>query len=108
MALRMKKCIREGDTLLRVGGDEFVLIALKVGSDADAHALAERLLEAARAPLRIREKTLSPTLSVGIAIYPRDGRTLPALLNASDAALYQSKGTGRNRACTVATSLVHQ
>lgn len=103
MALRMQNCVREGDTLLRVGGDEFVLVALKVTSDADAQALAERLLEAARAPLRLREKNLSPGLSVGIAIYPRDGRTLPALLNASDAALYRAKGAGRNRACTVTT-----
>ena len=103
MALRMKNCIREGDTLLRIGGDEFVLVALKVTSDADAQALAERLLVAVRAPLRIREKSLSPSLSVGIAVYPRHGTTLPALLHASDDALYSAKNSGRNRACKAET-----
>lgn len=103
MALRMKNCIREGDTLLRLGGDEFVLVALKVTSDADAQALAERLLGAVKAPLRIREKNVIPSLSVGIAIYPRHGRTLPGLLHASDDALYAAKNSGRSRACIAET-----
>jgi diguanylate cyclase (GGDEF)-like protein/PAS domain S-box-containing protein len=108
MALRMKNCIREGDTLLRIGGDEFVLVALKVTSDADAQALAERLLLAVRAPLRIREKNLTPSLSVGIAVYPRHGTTLPALLHASDDALYSAKNSGRNRKCIATPAPVSQ
>lgn len=106
MALRMKNCIREGDTLLRIGGDEFVLVAFKVTSDADAQALAEGLLVEVRAPLRICDKNLSPSLSLGIAVYPRHGTSLPALLHASDDALYIAKNSGRNRACIAAMESV--
>jgi diguanylate cyclase (GGDEF)-like protein/PAS domain S-box-containing protein len=108
MAVRMKNCIREGDTLLRLSGDEFVLVALKASSESDALALAERLLEAVRAPMRIGETKLSPSLSIGVALYPRHGKTLPALLHASDAALYSAKNAGRNRACIATTGLDSQ
>jgi diguanylate cyclase (GGDEF)-like protein/PAS domain S-box-containing protein len=105
MAHRMKNCIREGDTLLRLSGDEFVLVALKISSDSDAQVLAGRLLEAVRAPLRMGAAILSPGISIGVAFYPRHGKTLPALLHASDTALYAAKNAGRNRACIAITVL---
>jgi diguanylate cyclase (GGDEF)-like protein/PAS domain S-box-containing protein len=104
IALRMKNCVREGDTLLRLSGDEFVLVALKVSSDSESQVLAERLLDAVRAPLRMCETKLFPSLSIGIALYPRHGKTLPALLHASDAALYAAKEAGRNMVCMATTT----
>lgn len=94
---RMKKSCRESDTLTRLGGDEFLLLAPEVESVTQAETIASHILEKAREPFQLEELSLTTSLSIGIALYPQDGTTVEALIASSDRALYASKGLGKNR-----------
>jgi diguanylate cyclase (GGDEF)-like protein/PAS domain S-box-containing protein len=94
---RMRKSCRESDTLTRLGGDEFLLLAPEVDSTAQAETIASHILEKAREPFQLGELRLSTSVSIGIALYPRDGMTVEALTASSDRALYSAKALGRNR-----------
>jgi diguanylate cyclase (GGDEF)-like protein len=96
-AQRMRDCLRDADTLARIGGDEFAVVQTDIGRTADAAALAERLCEALRPPLLIAGKSLRPSGSIGIALVPDDGIDAAALLRHADLALYRSKSDGRDR-----------
>ncbi|TSE11632.1 GGDEF domain-containing protein [Mesorhizobium intechi] len=97
MAERIKGVTREHDSLLRIGGDEFVMIAGNVTSAVDAQNVADRVLAAVREPLRIGDVVISTTLSIGAAIYPLNGVAPTSLLHSSDRALYAAKNAGRDR-----------
>lgn len=94
MAGRIKSCLRDYDTVARVGGDEFLVLA--VGLNDGVEVLAERLLAAARQPYRVGEDVLMPSLSIGVAEFPRHGATPESLILAADQALYRAKKAGRN------------
>ena len=96
IASRIGSCVREYDTVARFGGDEFFLLIRGVELDCGIEVLARRILDAAARPLRIGEEVLTPTLSVGVAEYPRHGEDKDALMLASDHALYAAKRAGRN------------
>jgi diguanylate cyclase (GGDEF)-like protein/PAS domain S-box-containing protein len=93
---RMNSCVRGYDTLARVGGDEFVLVAPGIDSEVEILDLAERILEAVDRPHAIGDAVVTPTMSIGIAKFPTDGTTKEAWLAASDRALYDAKRAGRN------------
>ncbi|WP_374562250.1 diguanylate cyclase domain-containing protein [Ideonella sp.] len=93
---RLKTCVREYDTLSRVGGDEFVLLTADVQSAEEVDALATRLLESAARPYAIGDVVAKPGLSIGVAWFPEHGADREALMQASDRALYEAKGAGRN------------
>jgi diguanylate cyclase (GGDEF)-like protein len=96
-AKRMKASIRHTDFIARLGGDEFVVVARRISREADAEALARKLLAAISEPLEITgPKRIQFTISVGIAIYPRDAKDADALLQQADLAMYQVKRRGRN------------
>ncbi len=97
MAARMKSSLRESDTITRLGGDEFLLLAPEIESITQAQGIASHILEIVRDPFELGELTLLTTFSLGIAIYPRNGATPDALIAASDRALYIAKGLGKNR-----------
>lgn len=97
IAARAKNLLRESDTLTRLGGDEFLLLAPEVESDEQVETMADRILERMRLPFELGEATISPTFSLGIALYPRDGTTPEALIASSDRALYVAKKLGKNR-----------
>jgi diguanylate cyclase (GGDEF)-like protein/PAS domain S-box-containing protein len=86
--------IRQSDVACRFGGEEFVVILPKAGGD-DALNRAERLREDF-GNLRIGPEGLSATISIGLAVYPRDGASVDELLRAADQALYTAKAAGRN------------
>lgn len=96
VATRLKTCLRDTDTISRQGGDEF-LIVLSAVPDVDAvgHAV-EKILTQMMDTFSIEGNDLSTSLSIGIAIYPDDGKDYDTLLKKADTAMYQSKEAGRN------------
>ncbi len=96
LARRLGAALREGDMLARLGGDEFAVIA-RVDGAAEAEALADRLIEVARRPYLIDGHVLEVGASIGIALFPRDGRTPDTLAQSADIALYAAKEAGRGR-----------
>lgn len=95
---RLNAIVREQDTLSRLGGDEFILV-LPGTSVKGAAYLAERLLETTEEPYHIEGHELGITCSIGIAVYPKDGRDLDALSQSADVAMYRAKQNGRNTYC---------
>jgi diguanylate cyclase (GGDEF)-like protein/PAS domain S-box-containing protein len=94
---RMKGALRDGDTLARVGGDEFVAVLVDLHAPEDAEPVLERLLQAAAEPIRVGHNVLQVSASMGIALYPRDGTDTDLLLRRADQSMYQAKQAGRNR-----------
>jgi len=96
---RMKSYLRRCDTLARMGGDEFTLIATGNKEEEDApHKIAERVRELLQKPFHVDGNELYITASIGISIYPQDGRDGAELLRNADAAMYEAKRQGKNRA----------
>lgn len=97
VSARLTAVVRASDTVARVGGDEFVLIMIENGGRDDATEIASRILDSFREPLYINGNKVDISTSIGIALYPVDGDSLFELLKKSDAAMYYSKGHGRNQ-----------
>jgi diguanylate cyclase (GGDEF)-like protein len=97
IAARTKGSLRESDTLTRLGGDEFLLLAPEIESATQVETIAAHILESIGHPFQLGEVTISITFSLGIALYPRDGMTPEVLIAASDRALYLAKKLGKNR-----------
>lgn len=96
LALRLPPCIREGDTVARMGGDEFVILLTNLQHEENAARVAHKLLEIISTPYHISGRELFATASVGITLYPRDGENSSALLKNADAAMYLAKERGGN------------
>ena len=94
---RMKGALRDGDTLARVGGDEFVAVLVDLDCPEDAEPVLERLLQAAADPVTLGKAVIQVSASMGIAVYPRDGTHADLLLRRADQSMYQAKQAGRNR-----------
>ncbi len=97
IASRLKTCIRETDILFRMGGDEFTVLLENVRTPEEVAAVAARMISAIAQPAEIAHHELTPTASIGIAIYPRDDQRGERLVKAADAAMYRAKDVGRNR-----------
>lgn len=93
---RFRTLTRKGDILSRIGGDEFTLITSKLKSKEHAKLLASRLINGLHQSVSIGEGTLSNSSSLGIAIYPEDGKTAQELLRKADIAMYAAKNSGKN------------
>ncbi|MCG3201285.1 MAG: hypothetical protein NFCOHLIN_01151 [Gammaproteobacteria bacterium] len=93
---RLGAAIGEHDTVARLGGDEFLIMVPDLGATADVTRLAERILAGLAAPCEIQGHTLHVTASIGVSIYPRDGRDAETLQKHADVALYKAKEQGRN------------
>lgn len=94
---RMRDCLRESDTLARMGGDEFVVLLPHIDSQADAQLVAERIRSAIALPFTIDQHNLQISTSIGIGIYPDDASTPESLTICADDAMYRAKDAGRNR-----------
>jgi len=93
---RLRRCLREGDSIGRLGGDEF-LICLPVPADErDAASVAGKILEALRESFRVDEHELHVSVSIGISLFPTDGEDADTLMRAADIAMYHAKEKGRN------------
>ena len=95
VAQRLSGLLREQDTIARLGGDEFILVLPDTDSVGAAH-VAEKLLRAADQPFDIDAHELVITPSMGIAMYPQDGKDFDTLSRCADAAMYIAKQGGRN------------
>ncbi|MBK1681911.1 EAL domain-containing protein [Rhodocyclus tenuis] len=96
VAKRLSQCIREDDTVARLGGDEFVVVLADMARLEDIVPVAQKILRALAAPLKVGSQVLSITTSLGVAVFPRDGDTADALLQYADTAMYRAKEQGGN------------
>jgi len=95
VALRLKTCIREVDTIARIGGDEFTIIVQDINSE-NMTTLAHKIKDVMKDPFVIEEIEIYSTFSIGIANYPDDGELKDELLKHADIAMYRAKDAGRN------------
>jgi diguanylate cyclase (GGDEF)-like protein/PAS domain S-box-containing protein len=93
---RLLRHIRESDTLARWGGDEFILLLEKIRSAEEAVQVAQRILRVFAVPFTLDGHEISVTASIGISMFPQDGREVQNLLKNADAAMYCAKELGRN------------
>ena len=97
LAHRMKGALRNGDTLARIGGDEFVAVLVDLESVGDAQPVLQRLLQAAADPVDMGSNSLQVSASIGVTVYPQDGVEADLLLRHADQAMYVAKQAGKNR-----------
>lgn len=97
LAQRMRKVLRDGDTLARIGGDEFVAVLVDLECPDDCKPVLARLLQAASEPVTRGEQVLHVSASIGVTIYPQDGVDADLLLRHADQAMYLAKQAGKNR-----------
>jgi diguanylate cyclase (GGDEF)-like protein len=95
VAARLVRQLREGDTICRIGGDEFVIVLPEVKRSSDVAQVAQKVIEQLSQPVIVEERELLVTCSIGIAVYPDDGRDAATLIRNADAAMYHAKELGR-------------
>ena len=96
-AERLSAALRTGDTVARIGGDEFALILPELKGVEDAIQVAQKIVDGFRKPFLIDTHQLVVTTSIGIAVCPNDGTNEGILLKNADIAMYQAKEAGRDR-----------
>ena len=97
VAKRLQTSIRLSDTVCRQGGDEFVVLLAEIDAVSDAELAAEKMIEVMAEPSLIGTHRLHVTLSVGISLYPDDGKDAETVLSNADIAMYHAKRSGRNK-----------
>jgi len=97
LSVRMKKALREGDSLARIGGDEFVAVLADLANVEDCEPILERLLMATAKPITIGDTVLNISASIGVTLYPRDNVDADQLMRHADQAMYVAKESGKNR-----------
>jgi diguanylate cyclase (GGDEF)-like protein len=96
VGFRLQSCIRDEDTVGRIGGDEFVMLLAGTSTSEATMKLAEKIQEAVRAPLTVQARQLTISCSIGVAIYPQDGTDPISLTKSADQAMYRAKSEGRD------------
>ena len=98
VAARLTACVRASDTVARLGGDEFAVILenLRDTDDEGAQQVADKMISAMAAPMLIGSQHLNTSCSIGISLYPFDGKDSATLMKHADVAMYYAKERGRN------------
>jgi diguanylate cyclase (GGDEF)-like protein/PAS domain S-box-containing protein len=96
VATRLRAVVRDADVVIRMGGDEFVVVFRDVKAYDEVTLGAARIIETLNQPIIIDQHPLQTTGSVGVSLFPRDGASMGELLKHSDTAMYQAKDRGRN------------
>lgn len=97
IARRLKENVRADDTVSRQGGDEFVLLLVRLADPRDAARVAEKLIQSIEQPIPFEGQDLRVSASIGIALFPQDARDTQTLMKQADTALYHAKEAGRGR-----------
>ena len=95
VAERLITQLREIDTICRMGGDEFVVVLPEIKRASDAANVAAKILETVSQPFAVQDRTMHITPSIGISVFPDDGRDAATLIRNADAAMYHAKEIGR-------------
>jgi diguanylate cyclase (GGDEF)-like protein len=95
-AKRIRSCVREADTVARMGGDEFTVILSDLKSQSHVQRVVQCLLRALAAPLVLQTRSCQVGVSIGVAFFPDHGQTAEQLIKAADAAMYWAKQNGKN------------
>lgn len=96
VALRIQECLRESDTVARIGGDEFVVLLPTIDVAQDALGVAEKIRHALNQPFELNGRSLNISSSTGIALYPEHSIDEKQLIKLADTAMYYAKADGRN------------
>lgn len=96
-AQRLRQCVRESDTVARMGGDEFTILITELTDTGGLEPLLEKLLQSMTQVFQLGTEQMFVSASIGITLYPLDGTEVEALYKNADQALYVAKGAGRNR-----------
>lgn len=96
VAHRLLSSVRESDTVARVGGDEFLLIADDIHISQDASRIAGKIIDVVSRPININGNQAAVGASIGIALYPSDGEDMDELIKKADEAMYRIKKAGKN------------
>jgi diguanylate cyclase (GGDEF)-like protein len=96
VAERLRAVIRIEDVVARLGGDEFVVVQTGIAGQVQAEDFARRIISAVTAPMKLKDRPFSASVSVGVALAPADGTDPERLLKSADLALYKAKADGRN------------
>lgn len=96
VATRLSGCLREVDTIARHGGDEFVVLLEEVERREEVEQVTARMQEVLAEPLVVEGQEVGVTISIGVALYPRDGEEVSTLIRRADLAMYRAKEVGRN------------
>lgn len=96
VARRLTGSLRKGDTVARIGGDEFLVLLEELANPQAAALIGGKILAELALPLRIQGHDLEISCSIGISIYPQDGSDIPTLVANADTAMYRAKQEGRN------------
>lgn len=97
VAKRLRSLVRKEDTLARLGGDEFVMLFQSFNSEEQIAGVAQKILKSFQKPFHIAERDINIHVSIGISVYPTDGKTVNTLLSNADMAMYQAKFRGGNQ-----------
>ncbi len=96
VATRLHGCLRDSDTLARVGGDEFNLLVTEIAGREDAAMIADKVIKKLQQPLLLEGYEVFVSFSIGIALFPGDGQNMDALIKNADMAMYYTKSHGKN------------
>lgn len=96
VARRLRGSVRETDTVARMGGDEFAVVLEELDRSEEATLLAQRVLNSFATPFRLNCGEVGTSTSIGIALFPHNGKDVEGLLKCADSAMYRAKSTGRD------------
>lgn len=117
---RLIACVRESDTVARIGGDEFIVLLPIIDSELDAALVAKKIVKAVVRPIeivkpsetfqpvKVIQKNMNVSASIGVAIYPKHGKDEKLLVINADLAMYQAKNSGKNQAVIFDISMTDQ
>lgn len=97
LSQRLENCVRDSDTVSRVGGDEFIILMIKPTCLEDVSILAERIMNLNLLSIKINDQDIFSNTSLGISIFPNDGDNIDILLKNADTAMYFAKQKGKNQ-----------